>query len=128
VDIDTTVHVRNQSFVPLFIPSLEHNLSIGGEPIGDPIHTPSFWLSPGGNTTVSVTSSVPREQLPAVILQYMFSGGNPEITVESTTEIVGISVTRTQTVEFTITNPIIHILLSYNPASTWEEVMSNGFA
>ena len=128
VKIDTTVDVRNETFVPLFIPAMEHDLSIGGEPIGDPINTPSFWLAPGGNTTVSVTASVPRDQLPGLILQYIYSGGNPDITVKSTTKIVGISVTRTQTVEFTITNPILHILLGNNPASNWREVMTDGFA
>jgi len=120
VRIDGTVDVRNPFFLPLYVPALEHNLSIEGEPIGSPIRTPSFWLSPGGNNTVAVSTTVPRDLLPGIILRYIFSGGSIDITVESTTEVAGISVTKTQTIPYTVTNPVVSILLGSNPASTME--------
>jgi LEA14-like dessication related protein len=122
IRIEGTVDVHNTTFVPLFVPDLEHNLSIDSELIGSTIHTPSFWMAPWGNETVPVSASVPRDQLPGMILRYIYSGGNIDITVESTTKIAGISINKTQTLPFRVTNPIITVLLGSNPASVLTDV------
>jgi hypothetical protein len=109
VTVETTVDVHNNSFVPIFIPSMEHNLSVNGETVGGPIHTPSMWIGSWGKESVPVSTSVPREALPGIILGYIVSGGDFDITVQSTVRIAGVTLTREQAVPFAVVNPIVTI-------------------
>ena len=116
VTVETTVDVHNNSFVPLYIPALEHNLSLNGKPLCDTVYTESIWLGPWGNETVPVQTSIPGNALPLIFLQYIQeyiqSGGNVDITVQSTASIAGVNVSRTQTVPFEMTFPVIALRLS----------------
>ncbi len=112
VTVETTVDVHNNSFVPLYIPAMEHNMSMNGKPIGSPIHTPSMWIGSWGNESVSVSTSIPREALPGIILGYIVSGGDVDITVQSTARIAGFTLTREQAVPFAIVNPIVSVRLN----------------
>jgi len=109
VTVETTVDVHNNSFVPIYIPAMEHNMSINGKPVGSPIHTPSMWIGSWGNESVPVSTSIPREALPGIILGYIISGGNIDITVQSTARIAGFTLTREQAVPFAVVNPIVDV-------------------
>lgn len=110
VTIEMTVDVHNTSFVPLYIPALEHNLSIKGKPLGSTVYTQSIWLGPWGNETIPVSTSIPGDVLPRIFLQYIqeyiYSRGSVDITMQTTARIAGITLTRTQTVPFNIVGVI----------------------
>ena len=116
VAIVTTVDVHNNSIVPLYIPALEHNLSLNGKPLCDTVYTDSIWLGPWGNETVPVSTSIPGNELPGIMLQYIQeyiqSGGNVDITVQSTASIAGVTVSRTQTVPFEMVLSAIAVSVS----------------
>ena len=113
VAIETTVDVHNNTIVPLYIPAMEHNLSLNGKPLCDTVYTDSIWLGPWGNETVPVSTSIPGNELPSIMLQYiqeyLQSGGNVDITVQSKARIAGITITRTQTVPFEMVLPAIAV-------------------
>jgi hypothetical protein len=116
VTVETIVDVHNNSFVPLYIPALEHNLSLNGKPFCDTVYTESIWLGSWGNETVPVQTSIPGNALPLIFLQYIQeyvqSGGSVDITVQSTASIVGVTVTRTQTVPFEMVMPTIAVRMT----------------
>lgn len=116
VTVETTVDVHNNSFVPLYIPALEHNLSISGKSLGSPVYTQSIWLGPWGNETVPVSTSIPGNALPRILLQYIKeyiqSGGSLDITVQSTARVAGVTLSRTQTVPFEMAIPVIALRLN----------------
>lgn len=105
VTAETTIDVRSSTFTPLYVPAMEHQLLIGGEPVGSPLQTPVMWLRPWGNQSLPVSVFIPREDLPGLIVWYLVSGGDLDITVESAGTVAGRSVTWTQTVPFTVSNP-----------------------
>ncbi|UCC60780.1 MAG: hypothetical protein JSW38_06015 [Dehalococcoidia bacterium] len=113
VAIETTVDVHNNSIVPVYIPALEHNLSLNDRPLCDTVYTPSIWLGPWGNATVPVSANIPGNALPRVMLQYIQeyvkTGGSVDVKVQSTARIAGITLTRTQTVPFEMVMPKIAV-------------------
>jgi hypothetical protein len=107
VTANATVDVHNYTFVPLYLPAMEHQLSVGGDPVGSPMSTPSVWLGPWGKDSVDVSTYIPREELPGLIVEYLLSGGNVTMTVESTGEVAGYAITRTETVPYVVSNPVL---------------------
>ena len=107
VTAETTIDVRSSTFTPLYVPAMEHQLWIGGEPVGSPLQTPVMWLRPWGNRSLAVSTFIPREELPGLVGVYLLSGGDIDITVESSGTVAGSSVTWTQTVPFTVSNPTL---------------------
>ncbi len=105
VEVDTTADIRNTTFLPLYLPEMDHSLYVGDEYIGDAERTPSMWLEPWGKEPMPVSAFVPREALPAVILALISSGGSIDITVKSTVTVAGVTVTQTDTVAFSVANP-----------------------
>ena len=116
VSIETTVDVHNNSFVPLYIPALEHNLSLQGKPLCGPVYTQSIWLGPWGSKAVPVSTSVPGNELPRILLQYIqeyfSSGEGVSITVQSTARVAGFTISRTQSVPFELVSPVISLRLN----------------
>jgi hypothetical protein len=106
---NATVDVRNSTFVPLYLPAMEHQMSVGGEPVGSPLSTPSMWLGPWGKDSMEVSTYIPREELPGLIMEYLLSGGDIDMTVESTGEVAGYTITRTQTVPYVVSNPVLSL-------------------
>jgi hypothetical protein len=102
VQVDTTADIRNTTFVPLYLPEMEHALYFGDEYIGDAERTPSMWLGPWAKKPMPVSGFVPREALPAVILALIESGGSIDITVKSTATVAGVTVTQTDIVTFSV--------------------------
>jgi hypothetical protein len=109
VTVDTTADIRNTTFVPLYLPEMEHALYIGDEYIGDAERTPSMWLGPWAKNPMPVSGYVPREALPAVIVALIESGGNIDVTVKSTATVAGVTVTQTEVVTFSIANPQVSV-------------------
>lgn len=105
VEVDTTADIRNTTFLPLYLPEMEHALFVGDEHIGDADRTPSMWLGPWAKKPMPVSGFVPREALPAVILALIRSGGSIDITVKSTATVAGVTVTQADTVTFSVANP-----------------------
>jgi len=105
VRFDGTADIHNTTFVPLYLPQMEHALYVGEEYIGDAEPTPSMWLGPWAKKPMPVSGFVPREALPAVLVALITSGGSIDITVKSTANVAGVSVTQTDVVTFSITNP-----------------------
>ncbi len=102
VTVDMTIDARNSTFVPLWAPVLDHELFVGDEYIGDAERTPSMWLGPRGREPVAVSAFVPRDALPTVILELILSGGNIDVTVESTATVAGVTFTIPTTVSLAI--------------------------
>ena len=105
IQVDTTADIHNATFVPLYLPQMEHALYVGDEYIGDAERTPSMWLGPWAKKPMPVSGFVPRAALPAVVLALIESGGSIDITVKSTATVAGVTVTKTDIVTFSIANP-----------------------
>jgi len=102
IQVDTTADIHNTTFVPLYLPEMEHALYIGDEYIGDAERTPSMWLGPWAKKPMPVSGFVPRDALPDVVKALIESGGSIDITVKSTAEVAGVTVTQTEVITFSI--------------------------
>jgi hypothetical protein len=54
--LDGQIACFNHSFVPLYLPEIEHEVSIGGKSCLSPIHTHALWLKPGSSETVPINA------------------------------------------------------------------------
>ncbi len=107
--VETSAHIRNPAFLPLYVPALEHALFVGDEFVGDAEPTSSMWLGPRSENDLPVSAFLPRESLPAILLELILSGGSIDITVESTGSIAGISFTKTTTITYIVRNPVLSL-------------------
>ncbi|MBE0481855.1 MAG: hypothetical protein IBX68_12880, partial [Dehalococcoidia bacterium] len=90
-----TVHIHNNSFVPVWIPESDHRVYLGDKAVGDTVHTPAMGLSVREVKTVDISMTIPADDLPDIALEYILSGGKIEVSVESTFEIASFTFSRT---------------------------------
>lgn len=96
----------NHSFVPLYVPALEHQILVQGEPAGDPFKTESFVLNPGGTEVVPFSFVVPVEDLGALAIQSIVSGGTLSATLETSVGFGSIAVTKTTELSGGVSRPV----------------------
>ena len=107
VAIEGTMRIQNHSFMPLFICALEHGLSVNGNPLGDSsLKTPSMWLGPKGTKSVPVEIMVPLEEMPDILVECVYSGGNLNIDLHSTLRLGTFTFGKTSTVTTHVTDAI----------------------
>jgi len=104
VKLRGTLVFKNDSIVPVYIPSMEHKLYLGGELVGTAIKTPPMWIGPRGQKPVEVHTIIPKDELPDILMRYIFTGGNLDITTESTIRVGAITFTKTSASTAEVTN------------------------
>ena len=106
VGIEATGELHNSTFVPLYIPPLDHELYVDGELLGGPVHTESMWLGSQETLSVPVEVRMPVAELPPRVIQLVYSGGSIDVTVESAGMVGPFPVSTTSVVSITVANPL----------------------
>jgi hypothetical protein len=91
VKLNGQVIIQNHSFIPLYFPAIEHQVSIGGKSCLNTVCTRSLWLKPGASVTLPVTLTVGTSDIPDVALDGLTHGGAIAVEVTSRMNLGSIS-------------------------------------
>ena len=83
VRIDGQIACLNHSFVPLYLPHMEHEVSLGGKPCLHPVHTHEIWLKPGSSETMAINMTLGTSDIPQIALAGLTHGGVINIEIQS---------------------------------------------
>jgi hypothetical protein len=83
VRIDGQIACLNPSFVPLYLPEIEHDVSIGGKLCQHPFHTHALWLKPGASETMPINMTLGTGDIPQVALMGLTHSGVIDIEIQS---------------------------------------------
>ena len=106
LQVDGTLTLKNGSIFPLYLPSMQHKIEINGTPTQNAISTNAMWIAPEGSKTVPFSILIEKTNLPAVALNILGSGGNIDITVESSAVLAGFTITKTSQKQENLTNSL----------------------
>jgi hypothetical protein len=83
VKINSQIACINRSLIPLYIPDIEHEVSIGGKQCLNPIHTHALWLKPGSSETIPITMTLSTNDIPQLTLAGITHKGVINIEIHS---------------------------------------------
>jgi LEA14-like dessication related protein len=106
VTIEGTIDFKNPNIIPLWIPTMEHKLYFGGENMGTTLKTPSMWLGARAQKSVPVRTTIPVDDLPAILVEYIYSGGSLDVSIESSIRMGTFSFSKTSKVAASINNSV----------------------
>ena len=106
VTIEGTIDFMNPNIIPLRIPTMEHKLYIGGESIGTTLKTPSMWLGARAQKSVPVRTTIPVDDLPSILVEYIYSGGSLDVSIESSIRMGTFSFSKTSKVTASVSNSV----------------------
>ena len=95
LQVNGILTLKNGSFLPLYIASMQHKIEINGTPTHNAISTGAMWIAPGGSKTAMFSILIDKADLPSVALNILGSGGTINITVESSAVLAGFIITKT---------------------------------
>jgi hypothetical protein len=104
-----TVEVANESFVPVFIPKLEHHVFVQQVATYTTFDTPSRFLAPGASAEFEFDFIVPVDGLAQVALNIILDGGDLRLNIDSALGVGPLSVTNRA--EFVESIPSVRDLL-----------------
>jgi hypothetical protein len=84
VNLHGEIACINHSFVPLYLPGIEHKVSIGGRSCLNAFHTNAKWLWPGASNTIPIDMTISTNDIPQVALAGITHGGVIGIEMQST--------------------------------------------
>ena len=64
VRIDGQIACLNHGFLPLYLPDIDHDVSIGGKQCLKTVHTSALWLKPGGSEAIPVNMTISTNDIP----------------------------------------------------------------
>ena len=106
VTIEGTIDFINPNIIPLWIPTMEHKLYIGGESIGTTIKTSSMWLGARTHKSVPVRTTIAVDDLPSILVEYIYSGGSLDVSIESSIRMGTFSFSKTSKVTASVSDSI----------------------
>jgi hypothetical protein len=95
LQVNGTLTLKNGSFLPLYLASMQHKIEINGTPTQSAISTRAMWIAPGGSKTETFSILIDKADLPSVALNILGSGGTINISVESSAVLAGFTITKT---------------------------------
>jgi hypothetical protein len=106
VRIDGTLRFTNNSFIPLYIPEMEHQVYIEGHQCKEKFNTPSFWLGPSSHQDEAINLLVGLEDVPEILLQVLANGGTSNVKIYSEFTLGTFTIVKESTKSFNINNSI----------------------
>jgi hypothetical protein len=94
VRLDGQISCLNHSFVPLYLPDIEHEVSIGGKSCLNPIHTRALWLKPGASEAIPINATLSTSDIPQVALAGLTHKGVINIKIQSRVTFGSFSYTK----------------------------------
>ena len=95
LQVNGTLTLKNGSFLPLYLASMQHKIEINGTRTQSAISTSAMWIAPGGSKTETLSILIAKADLPSVALNILGSGGTINISVESSAVLAGFTITKT---------------------------------
>jgi hypothetical protein len=95
LQVNGTLTLKNDSFLPLYLASMQHKIEINGTPTQSAISTSAMWIAPWGLKTEPFSILIAKADLSTVALNILGSGGNVNISVESSAVLAGFTITKT---------------------------------
>jgi hypothetical protein len=95
LQVNGTLTLKNGSFLPLYLASMQHKIEINGTPTQSAISTSAMWIAPGGSKTETFSILIDKADLSSVALNILGSGGAINISVESSAVLAGFTITKT---------------------------------
>jgi hypothetical protein len=83
VRLDGQITCVNNSFVPLYLPDMDHEVSIGGKSCMKMIHTYACWLKPRGSETIPINMTLSTNDIPHVALAGLTHRGVINVEIRS---------------------------------------------
>ena len=105
VKVEATVSMHNRTFVPLYIPAIDHQIYLEGHRFGSPVRTPSIVLHSWEKREIPVSVTLTLADLPPAALALLHSevsGGKVDLTVESTAKVGLLTYKKTTTLTITV--------------------------
>jgi hypothetical protein len=83
VRLDGKIICRNRSVIPLYLPDIDHEVTVGGKACENIVHTKALWLMPGKNETIPVNFTLATGEIPYVAMSGLTSRGAIDIRIKS---------------------------------------------
>jgi len=96
----------NPSFVPLYVPPMNHEVVIEGKRCRNVIQTRAVAIAPSGRVSQSIGLQIGSHELPEVALHPLSNGGTIDITIVSKIPLGDYSVTRTSQLQTSVSKPL----------------------
>jgi hypothetical protein len=96
----------NASFVPLYVPPMNHEVAVEGKRCRSIIQTRAVAIAPSGRVSQSIDLHIGSHELPEVALHPLANGGMIDVTIVSKIPLGDYSLARTTQVETSITKPL----------------------
>jgi len=110
VRIDGTLSFSNNSFIPLYIPEMEHQVYIEGQQCQEKFRTPSFWLGPSSHQNQTISLLVDIEDVPDILLQVLVNGGTSNVKIYSEFSLGTFTIVKESTKSFSVNNSLASFL------------------
>ena len=95
LQVNGTLTLKNGTFFPLYLASMQHKIEINGTPTRSAISTKAMWIAPGGSKTETFSILIDKADLPSMALNILGSAGTINISVESSAVLTGFTITKT---------------------------------
>jgi hypothetical protein len=95
VKLNGRIIIHNHSLMPLYLPAIEHEVSISGKSCLNTLCTRALWLRPGANVTLPVTLTVGTGDIPDVAMAGLTHGGAIAIIIDSKVTLGSFSLLKT---------------------------------
>jgi len=118
VRIDGTLSFSNNSFIPLYIPEMEHQVYIEGQQCQEKFRTPSFWLGPSSHRDQTISLLVDLEDVPDILLQVLVNGGTSNVQIYSEFSLGTFTIVKESTKSFSVNNSLASFLTGDSSTST----------
>ena len=100
----------NPSFVPLYVPPMNHEVAIEGKKCRNVIQTRAAAIAPSGHVSQSISLQISCHDLPEVALHPLANGGTIDITIVSKIPLSDYSFTKTTKVQARVSKPLSYYM------------------
>jgi hypothetical protein len=83
VKLDGQITCRNRSIVPLYLPNIEHEVTVGGKLCQNVVKTPARWLAPLKDEAIPINFILDKGEIPHVAIAGLTSRGAIDIRIKS---------------------------------------------
>jgi len=106
LNVEGLVVFKNPSFVPLYIPTINHEIAIEGKKCQSVIQTKTMAVAPNGTVSQPISLQISSHDLPELVLHPLANGGRIHIKIVSKLSLGGYSFTRTTQVQASVSKPL----------------------
>ena len=92
VIIEGQIIFQNNSFIPLYLPRMEHAIKLEGQPSENSAPTQAGWLSPHETKLEPFHIEIGKAAIPTIVLGALANGGQIRVDVDSSFRIAGFTV------------------------------------